>query len=294
MKIDMNEIKPVRWIVLAVGSDPIFWKQTSLAICSLLARSGGRAKITLYTDKPDRYVWLAKDIEIEHLDETLIDKWLGPERFFFRAKPCLILHHWARCPDDAIFYFDSDTLCTGSPLDLEAKLRSGVFFMHLPECRVCDGRTNERREYRRRLLDRPLKCGLALREESMMWNAGVIGLRSGDRTLVETVLLAVDEMTALGLSPRTRLKEQLAFSLAAQDTGNLEAADSHFIHYWGNKIGWARWTDDWLIAVVNLGMTPIMAGQFISQMTPTPGIDAPRATKAQRRKAKLRRWLRLN
>lgn len=290
----MNDLPVVRWIFLVAGEDPVFWKQATLAICSVLGRSQGRAKIVVYTDQPSRYVWLRGFAQVEKLAPALLAEWIGPERFFFRAKPCLLLHHLDRHPSEAVFYLDSDTLCTDDPLALEARLQAGAFFMHCPEYRVCDNQTKERREYSKRLLNHPLADGLALRDDSIMWNAGLLGVHPKDRELVENVLKAVDAMTALGLSPRTRLKEQLAFSLAAQATGRLEAIGDHFVHYWGNKDAWERWTDLWLINVLNAKYDPIAAGVAIAALPAPPAAVAPRKTRSERRKAKWRKFLRLD
>jgi hypothetical protein len=284
----------VRWIYLTAGSDLIFRKQAFLSIASLLARSDGRARVTLYTDAPAAHAWLASHVDLVSLDPALLARWVGPERFFFRAKPCLLLHHAERHPGEAVFYLDTDTLCTGDPLDLERRLLAGAFFLHVPEYRVCDGRTKERREYRRRLLDRPLPGGLALRTDSQMWNAGLLGLGPGDQPLVRTVLAAVDAMTALGLSPRTRLKEQLAFSLAAATTGRLQPIGDAFTHYWGNKAAWEAWTDAWLLAALSARADPLAAGRLLGTLPPPPPALAPRKSPAERRKAKLRKLLRLD
>lgn len=287
-------MKQPTYVFLAYGASTEIHKQTIAAICSLAAvehiPSGYRT--VLYTDSPDYYSWLNLD-SIQLLSSDQLIEWMGPSRFGFRIKPCLMAAVAGACSGPLV-YMDGDTVVRGSMVAAETRLLEGGALMHVQEYQVSDRRTKERREYMQRIGGVDLGGGLALGEESWMWNAGLIGLPEQHLDAPLKVIPMIDRMIACGLSTRTRLKEQLAFSLYLDARSELSDVADSVIHYWGNKVGWAPLLDRWMLELCGRDSSAAEAGRLLHQMRPYPPAIAPKKTKVEKRKAKLRKLLRLD
>lgn len=288
--------EPITYVFLAYGDSPECHKQTLASVCSLKSVKHLRNdyRTVIYTDKPAYYKWLQLDA-IESVNTTLLAEWMGPSGFGFRIKPCLIAD-LAKKHSGPIIYLDGDTIAINDLSELEEYIMSGTntCVMHKKEYRVGDRKSKERREYMQKLSGVDLGSGVMLQEDSWMWNAGVIGLGKNFIHAAETVLPIIDKMIALKLSDRTRLKEQLAFSLYLQKNARLFEARDSILHYWGNKSEWNNLIDKWLLAITGKQMTAEQAGAILQSMQPFPAEIGPKRSKKEKRKARLRKLLGLD
>ncbi|MFU8848442.1 MAG: hypothetical protein ACNA77_06970 [Opitutales bacterium] len=285
----------IQFIFLAYGADAAVHRQTMAAMASLYACHFGesaRPEAVLYTDHPQYYSWLAP-ARIVSLSQETLDEWMGPQRFGFRVKACLLdeVARKSQCP---IVYLDGDMILLKSLRSMEAALLRGQVFMQAREYLVAGRQTKERREFMSRLSGINLGYGVSLGEQSWMWNAGLIGLSEKALDAPARVVSMIDRMLNFGLSPRTRLKEQLAFSLYLDQRHELCEAGDAVLHYWGNKPAWDAWLDGWLLEVLGEGLSPEAAGARLLKRPKRPPPLAAKRSKAEKRRAKLRKLLRLD
>ena len=285
---------PLTYLFLAYGSSRSIHKQTIASICSLrsIGHSDVPYQVVLYTDHPDYYAWLAID-EIRQVGVEQLNAWMGPSRFGFRIKPCMMAEVAQTCGGPLV-YVDGDTLFMQSLRAAEERLLAGESAMHLREYQVSDRQTKERRELMATLTGKDLGQGVMLTEDSWMWNAGLIGLPTSMLGAAEDVIKVIDRMIQQGLSSRTRLKEQLAFSLYLDRHSNLFSMGDEVLHYWGNKPGWEGFLDRWLLSVVGQKLDMVEAGRLLLSIQPFPAAVAPKRSKSEKRKAKIRKLLRLD
>lgn len=290
----MQDMLQITYLFLAYGSTSSVHKQTIASICSL--RSVEHAdvpyRIVLYTDHPDYYAWLAID-EIRQVGVEQLNAWMGLSGFGFRIKPCMMAEV-ANTSLGPLVYVDGDTLFIRSLCAVEERLLAGGSFMHLREYQISDRQTKERRELMSSLSGKNLGQGLMLTEDSWMWNAGLIGLPLSMMKASAEVIEVIDRMIELGLSSRTRLKEQLAFSLYLDRHSELSPMGDEVLHYWGNKPEWDGFLDRWLLSVLGQGLNVVDAGQLLLSTQPFPSAIAPARSKSEKRKAKIRKLLRLD
>lgn len=286
----------VTYIFLSYGKLATIHKQTLAAICSLVfAKRDSEAPycIRLYTEMPEYYAWLGEQVDVQTLSPHQIKEWMGLSSFSLRVKPCLLIEAARSCPG-AMIFLDSDMVIMKSLDGMEAAIQEGSSFLQCKEYLVSSRTTKERREFMCCLKGIDLGRGVALNEDSWMWNSGVIGLCPQDFQYLDSVLSAIDQMTGMGLSPRTRLKEQLAFSLYFSATERLKGLDDEVLHYWGNKPEWDGFLDNWLLSVVGQKLDVVEAGRLLLSMQPFPAAVAPKRSKSEKRKAKIRKLLRLD
>lgn len=286
----------VTYIFLSYGRSTAIHQQTLAAICSFLHAKREAADsyaIRLYTEMPEFYTLVQGQVELVRLSAAQVQGWMGPSKFHLRVKPCLLIEAARSCSGPMVF-LDSDMLILDSLGSMESELLDGACYLQHKEYLVASRSTKERREYMQRLAGIDLGAGVALDENSWMWNSGVIGLPPQHFERLDLVLAAVDRMVELGLSPRTRLKEQLAFSLHLAATGRLQGLSDEVIHYWGNKPEWMLLLERWVLSLVGQGLDAYEAGRWIVESGPFPPVEAPQKTKSEKRKAKLRKLLGLN
>lgn len=286
----------VTYIFLSYGKLAAIHKQTLAAICSLvLTKRNAEApyRIRLYTEMPEYYAWLGDQVDVQTLSPHQIKEWMGLSSFSLRVKPCLLIEAARSCSGPMIF-LDSDMVIVKSLNGMERAIQEGSSFLQCKEYLVSSRTTKERREFMRRLKGLDLGSGVALDEDSWMWNSGVIGLSTKNFHYLDLILSAIDRMTEMGLSPRTRLKEQLAFSLYLSATGCLRGLGDEVLHYWGNKPEWDGFLDSWLLSVVGQKLDMVEAGRLLLSMQPFPAAVAPKRSKSEKRKAKIRKLLRLD
>lgn len=142
----------------------------------------------------------------------------------------------AAFPGEDLLYVDADTILVTGLKRLAHVLSEGHPVMHLPEAPLRSSSTNTERQNWQVLRGKTFGR-ITVDEETVMWNAGVIGVPAGRAaSLLATTMSLCDAMCET--AARRRLLEQLAFSLALAEGGDLVDARQDILHYWGNKGGW--------------------------------------------------------
>lgn len=285
-----------QFVFLSYGSDAAVHRQTMAAVATLFASYKAvhrpRPEILIYTDRANYFEWI-EPTSIVELDKKKLEAWMGPQRFHLRVKGCL-LAEVASSASRPICFLDSDMLILKDLCFLDSGLAEGAVYLQTREYLVSDRSTKERREFMNRLKGVDLGDGITLGESSWMWNSGLIGLAEEAFCAPKEVVAIIDKMMSLGLSPRTRLKEQLAFSLYLDQRFDLHEAGDAVTHYWGNKPAWNAWLDNWLLDVQGRGLDAEAAGRLLLERPNRPAAIAPKRSRAEKRKAKLRKLFRLD
>jgi hypothetical protein len=230
-------MSPIRYVTLAYGDAPGIYRQSLMLLVSLVAHAPEPYELVVATDRPDCYAWFGTRVEIEFLDPTRLEAWRGPAPFSMRQK--LELIRAATVPSgEAIVLLDADVLAR-KPLDsFVARLRAGELFMHKQEYVLSQSRRSGNRKLWRALGTLSAVAGGegGFRANDAMWNSGVLGVGTADRSLLDEALVLYDKLAAAGL--RHFATEQLVEGVVLGRTGRLNPAEEWFAHYWGNKEGY--------------------------------------------------------
>lgn len=208
-----------------------------LSLCSL--KVADKYQIVVYTDKPEDFALLKPinglHLSFEILKPEQIQEWRGEIDFVHRVKICLLLDVCDKYKGN-ILYLDTDTYFTEDPQPLFEHIASGTYVMHLPEGRIDSGQNLVFKKLYRFLrknnftIQTPQK-NILVEGKTLMWNAGVVGLSSNDRSLLDEVLLFND---SLHKKYPKHITEQLGFSYFMQQH-KLVPADHFIYHYWNFK-----------------------------------------------------------
>ena len=227
----------VNLVLMAFGAQLDNHNQASFALLSFL-RDARLGRVMVVTDQPDFYRFFGERIEIIPVDEALLTQWQGDSGFFWRIKIKAIEAAAQRDPGQALLYVDSDTFLAAGLAAIDQALCQGTALMHCLENKLSD-RSNPTLTRMQRSLVGKRFAGIDIRDDSPMWNAGVIGLPAGKAlALVRRSLQVCDEICRTDCT--RRLVEQFAFSLVLDDAGPMQGCDGAIGHYWGNKPEWNR------------------------------------------------------
>jgi hypothetical protein len=207
------------------------------------------AKITSNTDKlsglqihiyTDQKIWftanqIALPISYHNLDEITLKKWRGDIDFVHRIK-IELLRNLATQVEGNILYLDSD-ICFLKPVnDLFEKIEMGHLLMHVSEGIVSEEGNPILKKLNRFLKNNnPIKIKASTEQVStntMMWNAGVLGLQSSRKLLLDEVLVFTD--TVFPMFPK-HIVEQFAFSYYLGKTSQIHSTGAAILHYWNLK-----------------------------------------------------------
>jgi hypothetical protein len=212
-------------------------RQAMFSIITLANLYKGRPvsfRIRVYTDNPTAFSELAKSFPVEAicLSPDQLKEWSGINNQMMRQK-ILAIETVLDAPDTNLLYVDVDTFFQKIVDDLFEKISRGFFVMHSREWPLSQGR-----KFHPELCPRNLKFDLdsglnvEINDESVMWNAGVIGICSAQKRAVHQVLKLNDRFYKLHPTWHT---EQLSFSVILGKTGKLVESKKQVFHYWHNK-----------------------------------------------------------
>jgi hypothetical protein len=228
-------MKPMRLVLLTFGDRLDVHAQAAFCIVSFL-KADATLPVSIVTDRPAYYAHFGSRVGLHEVNAATLREWEGPPAFFWRIKIRALQEVAAACVGDDLLYVDADTILTGDLERLRTTLAEGRTLMHLPEHRLCDAPTKTERQNWQVLRNKTFG-GIAVDEQTTMWNAGVVGVPAARaRQLLAQTLAACDAMCAT--PARRRLLEQLAFSIALGQGASLADARREVLHYWGNKAGW--------------------------------------------------------
>jgi hypothetical protein len=184
-------------------------------------------RIIVYTDAADALGDLP--VYIEPITNKLLAEWAGPFDFNHRRK-ILAIRNALEKFGSRLVYCDTDTYFLNHPDKMFSRIRPGHTFMHM-----CEGHLNNSNGAG---LDEYLDKGELrtvtgqhwnITRDTLMFNAGVIGIHQADIGLLDEVLHLTDQ-----IYPRVRIHtvEQFAFSACLNERTELQEAYDVICHYW--------------------------------------------------------------
>jgi len=207
-------------------------QEVIFSVLSVLRWASGRhvGRILIYTDHPDTFQGLP--VQVQFISSHQWNDWAGPNQFNHRRK-ILAMKHVFDHHEGAVVLLDGDTWLRAPASRLFDRVSSGHAVMHIREGRISE-------------IDTPLfhKLGglltnaefqntegrkFRISPESMIYNAGVVGLDPSDAPLLDEVLTITDQLCSLSDS---HILEQLAFSYVLSMKTRLNEADDLVFHYW--------------------------------------------------------------
>jgi hypothetical protein len=221
----------------AYGKEDLI-KQAIFSIISLYSKlpSGADLGILIYTDKPNSLQIFSgnKNIKIEEISPDKIKEWRGKIDFVHRVKIEILLDAVKKgCKN--LFYCDGDTYFLKDPMPLFLMVNKFTSLMHLPESSLALGKDPISKKMRKFVKANKFQVSgkpVAISENTVMWNAGVIGLDFNNTNLLQNILELTDEMHSK--YPK-HVTEQLAVSWALQSNSTILSADEEIYHYWNQK-----------------------------------------------------------
>lgn len=211
----------------AYGATDIL-NQTIFSIASLLKKAEHDIKVIIYTDrKMDLENFFQQDSRVlfEEITKEQINAWRGKINFVHRVKIEVLKDCGKKYPGDLI-YLDGDTYFLDDPEEIFALISDEYSIMHTAEGSLEEGKDI----LARKIYWFAKKNGIGI--DTVMWNAGVIGLSESNKKLFDPVLQMTDQIYKL--YPK-HIMEQLAFSYHLQKNTTIMPADGIVYHYWDQK-----------------------------------------------------------
>jgi hypothetical protein len=169
------------------------------------------------------------------VDDKTLTEWRGPHDFFWRIKIKALGLLAEQLGEKPIVYLDTDTFLFGPAVELKNHLSTNAL-MHANEGTLPSLKTKTERRTWQKVQGKSFG-GVTISAKHTMWNAGVVAI-PGHRN-AQAIALALALCDAMCEQPvRRRLVEQLALSVALDETYSLVAAENWVGHYWGNKPEW--------------------------------------------------------
>jgi hypothetical protein len=252
-----------RFTTLAIGDKSIYAVRTAYAMLSVLAKlpQGSNAELTIVTDHPRRFAWLADTIRIVEVDAATVEKWKGPANYFFRCE-IGVLQHLATLGEANLVYLDSDIIVRRELSGFLAALTGGARFMHMRERDIDRSPRKGEQELWRQVRGKTA-AGITLQAPCTMWNAGVMAVPWAERGLIDQVAELTDGLMAQGVTHW--LVEQLAYGQVFQQTLGLQAAEPWMDHWWDNKPGYDALIAEFLLEARLQGWTASEAAAQLHQ-----------------------------
>ncbi|RSK49055.1 glycosyltransferase family protein [Hymenobacter rigui] len=232
------------YLTLLSYGGPVEYHRALGAALSFYAHYSGPEPVTmaLFTDNPEFFRPYLRGVPVEYLllpPERRLAM-VGPDRYSFRVKICILQELMQRWPGADVLYLDSDTLVQRDPAPLLRDLQAGIAFMDQPEHTFAEAvvqyAARPDAAAPGRLID------LFGRQQFLVngqwrqftagqkcWNSGVLGLPAAAAALLPDVLRLCDAFYA---GSEWFTSEQLAFSVALPLRFPLRRADAYVYHYW--------------------------------------------------------------
>ena len=174
-------------------------------------------------------------ISTEPLTKEILAKYKGELNFVHRVKICTMQDCFTKYKSD-IFYLDSDTYFTKTPLPLLEKITAGTSIMNSNDYDLLSADDlyenmdwllirRAIRNYNYTIENKSTKIPLTTR----MWNAGVIGISFENAKLLEQILDLCDQIYA---NKKVFTAEQFSFSYYLQNKMQLVTSEDIIFHYW--------------------------------------------------------------
>jgi hypothetical protein len=187
-------------------------------------------RVLVYTDHPDVFCNLPAHVQFISSDQW--GDWAGPHSFKHRRKILALKHAFKHYCGTTVL-LDGDTWLRAPAQRLFERIDSGSALMHIGEGRVSEVQS----PLYRHMCDLLEKAEFEDSEgkhfrispETMMYNAGVIGIDSADAQILDEVLDLTDQFCKLS---DLHILEQFAFSYVLMKRTKLREAADLVFHYW--------------------------------------------------------------
>jgi hypothetical protein len=232
-----------RLLLLAYGRETEYRRALLAALSCWAWRPRLGLAATICTDQPDFFRPYLAGLAVTYKLATpaYLTQARGPQQYIHRVKAQFIAEAFAEHPTEELLFIDSDTFFIASPDSLLQNLATGLPFMHQHEYTLAEAvpiyAEFNQAKYPKKLLELLANRTFALGGEQVQfhagqssWNSGVLGLPRTLAPLLPDILALLDELYA-GTGWFTC--EQLAFSLALQASGPVQASNRYVYHYWG-------------------------------------------------------------
>lgn len=193
--------------------------------------------IVVYTDTPAAFADFQpflKQLDVRTLAKEEVKKWRGAIDFVHRVKIEMLLDYLQTFSGN-VLYCDTDTYLTTPVEPLFEDLQQGRFYLHEYEG-VIDKTINPSfHKWQKFLSSTPVRYNnkdLVFSTSLQMFNAGVVGLNSDKKEVLQDVLALTD---AVYRQFPKHIAEQFAFSYCFQKIGSVSSADDAIAHYWNLK-----------------------------------------------------------
>ena len=193
--------------------------------------------LVIYTDTPDVFSDFAPffhHLRTLPLTKEAAQRWRGPSNFVHRLKIEMLIDFLSRFEGN-VLYCDTDTYLTAHIDPIIDDLEAGSFYMHQYEGTIDKSENPSFHKWERFLSTTPVSYNnqqVQFDKSLKMYNAGVVGLNSRHKELLQDVLALTDAVYAK--FPK-HIAEQFAFSYCLQKGGTIKTADHLVAHYWNLK-----------------------------------------------------------
>lgn len=193
--------------------------------------------IAVYTDMPDAFAdfqpFLPR-LGTRKLSKEMVQSWRGTINFVHRVK-IEMLRDFLQTFTGNVLYCDTDTYITSSVEAIFENIGHGDFYLHEYEGVIDKTVSPSFHKWEKFLSTTPLRYNekdLHFSRSLKMYNAGVVGLNSGHKAILDDVLALTD--TIYPRFPK-HIAEQFAFSYCMQKSGTVKTAEQEIAHYWNLK-----------------------------------------------------------
>jgi hypothetical protein len=217
-------------------------EQTQFSVVSLLSVLGlsSPVKIRIYTDHPTLFEnYFAEHIRLQkvyvvHIQPEQFKAWRGKIDFVHRVKVEVLIHA-AKQFNGPLFYVDGDTFFREDPTSLFSKVNDKTSMMHVSETQLNLGSDPLSKKICKFVRKNEFHLShqvIKMSPQTVMWNAGALGISEKNKELLPLILELTDRMYEI--YPK-HVMEQLAFSYYLQAGTRLLSGEKEIGHYWNQK-----------------------------------------------------------
>jgi hypothetical protein len=221
------------FVIQCYGKERIL-QEAKFCVLSLLKFIKGdkNYNIILYTDNNTFFDDIKSHVLFEPMLPEMVQRWKGEHNFVHRVKVMMLLD-FASKYEGKFLYLDSDTWFTKSPQQLFETIDANNAILHLPEAQLKSNANPIIKKIHRFVKENTFTLSngdvVQIPPDYFMWNAGVIGLITQAKPVIEKVLELTDKML---LAYQKHVMEQLAFSYYLQKEFTPHRSDDVITHYW--------------------------------------------------------------
>lgn len=221
------------FVIQCYGKERIL-REAKFCALSLLKfiKDDANYSIILYTDNNVFFDDIKDHVVFEPMLPDMVQQWKGEHNFVHRVKVMMLLDFVGKY-DGKFLYLDSDIWFKKSPQQLFGTIDGDNAVLHLPEAQLKSNANPIIKKIHRFvktnsfIFDNGEEVKIPV--DYSMWNAGVIGLTTQAKPVIEKVLELTDKML---LAYQKHVMEQLAFSYYLQKEFTPHRCDDVIEHYW--------------------------------------------------------------